>query len=350
MFSVLSGGPQASARPVSPGGRPDPVLPNATARVTPRPEPGETETETEFVAEAEAEEIAFVEIGGPGGAVFSANLAPAAAPKPAPVAVAAEPLPISHASVAPLAPRTFPRLANTPAYLSVTFHDLSGKARTQPAVEGPDTGLVALHLPDHPVSGEYRTLRDEVRAQLPDPTPRVLLFTAAAAEAGTTTVLLNLAITLAREDAPRVLVLDANLPPADAQARPTGIGHKLAQKPGPGLVEVLAQQVPLTWAVRPSVVPNLQVLAAGTPTPGVTAMIGEDLPKLIDQLRQWYDWVLIDAGVWGTLPERDAICPVADAVYLVSREADADRSEFAGLRGWVKQLGGLLRGYITTRV
>ena len=78
--------------------------------------------------------------------------------------------------------------------------------------------------------------------------------------------------------------------------------------------------------------------------------IGHELPKLVSQLRQWFDWVLIDAGVWGVVPDRDATCPAADAVYLVTREADAERPEFTGLRTWVKQLGGPLRGYVTTRV
>jgi hypothetical protein len=50
------------------------------------------------------------------------------------------------------------------------------------------------------------------------------------------------------------------------------------------------------------------------------------------------------------MPERDAACPAADAVYLVIRETEMERPEFLGARGWVKELGGLLRGYITTRV
>ena len=60
--------------------------------------------------------------------------------------------------------------------------------------------------------------------------------------------------------------------------------------------------------------------------------------------------MLVDAGVWGATPERDALCSNADAIYLVSRERDVDRTEFAGLRGWVRELGGLLRGYIATKV
>ena len=86
-------------------------------------------------------------------------------------------------------------------------------------------------------------------------------------------------------------------------------------------------------------------MLASTPT-----TIGLDLPKLVTQLRQWFDWVLVDGGVWGVVPERDGTCPSADAVYLVTREADVGRTEFTGLRGWVKELGGVLRGFVTTKV
>ena len=319
MFTVLSSGssPRAVAEP-------------AAAWALPR---------VEAVA-APAEEIPFVEIGGPSGPVYSAGLSVIKLPE---VVKAAKTV-IEPATVPlPVVERTFPRLA-TPKYLSVTFHDLTGRKRNEIEREGPDAGLVALHLPDHPISGEYRTLRDEVRSQLPEPIPRVLWFTAAAGEAGTTSVLLNLAITLAKESAPRVLVVDANSDRAS-------IADKFAlAKSAPGLAEVLAQKIPLAWAVQASTMPNLQILPAGVAMAATGATIGQDFPKLIEQLRQWYDWVLIDSGVWGAMPERDAVCSTADAIYLVSRESDVERSEFSGLRGWVKELGGLLRGYVATKV
>jgi Mrp family chromosome partitioning ATPase len=267
--------------------------------------------------------------------VFSPGLKPVPVEKP--------PEPVSPTPPPRVEPRTYPRLADVPTYLSVTFHDLTGRTRPRPTVDGPDPELVTVHRPDHPVSAEYRTLRDEIRGQLPEPGPKVLHFTAAAGEAGTTTVLVNLAVTLAREAGPRVLVVDANT------NRP-GTAQKLALKPAPGLAEVLALQVPLPWAVQSSVVANLQVLPAGHATDDTAKLMGEELPRLAAQLRQWYDWVLIDSGVWGTVPERDSAVPAADAVYLVTREAGVDRTEFAGLRGWVKELGGLLRGFVTTRV
>lgn len=288
-------------------------------------------------APAAAEEIPFVEIGDPAGPLFSPGLSLLKLPAPA-KAAAEEPAPAAEPVEAP--ERTYPRLA-APKYLSVTFHDLTGRVRNAVERDGPDAGLVALHLPDHPISGEYRTVRDEIRVQLPEPIPHVLWFTAAAGEAGTTSVLLNLAITLARESSPRVVVVDANA------ERPAVALRFALPRDVQGLSDVLAQRIPLAWAVQASTIPNLQILPHGT---AAAATVAQDLPKLIDQLRQWYDWVIVDGGVWGSSPERDGIASTADAVYLVSREADVARSEFAAPRSHVKEAGAVLRGYIATRV
>lgn len=335
MFSAWNG---PSSRSTGDAGGGGPSVPWAP----PRPEP--SAPADGFLSGTD--DTPFVEVGDPAGAVFSPGPAvvkfpPLPAPsKPAPTAKAepalvAEPAPAGD-------PRPFPRLASPLPYLSVSFHDLSGRVRTPDSTEGPDPALVAFYHPDHPISGEYRVLRDEVKAQFTDHAPRVLFFTAAAGESGTTTVALNLAITLAKETAGRVLIADANV------GRP-GVARMMGLKPAPGLVEVLGHQVPLAWAAQATPLPNLQVLAAGGNPAAPPSGMGEDLPRLTEQLRQWYDWVLIDAGVWGVIPDRDAACPAADAVYLVAREAVVDRTEFAGLRGWVKELGGLLRGYVTTR-
>src|SRR5262249_39513753 len=61
---------------------------------------------------------------------------------------------------------------------------------------GPD--LVAYHQPDHAVSAQYRALATQIESQLPGAEPRALAFTGAAAQSGASTVLLNLAITLAK--------------------------------------------------------------------------------------------------------------------------------------------------------
>ena len=184
----------------------------------------------------------------------------------------------------------------------------------------------------------------EIHKQLPEAPSLVLMLTAAASEAGTTTVLLNLAITLANEGKGRVLVVDANL------KRPA-VAAKLGLKPGPGLTEVLSSRTPLTIAMQPTAVARLDALPAGEAADAAAVALGHEFPRVLTLLRHWYDFILVDGGTWGAMPEWDATCPSADAVYLVTRDNQVERPEFAGCcAAGSRELGGLLRGYVTTRV
>ncbi|MCS6865725.1 MAG: cellulose synthase operon protein YhjQ/BcsQ [Gemmataceae bacterium] len=297
------------------------------------------EVSTESEACSATEEAPFIEIGAPTGPVLSAALAASGGPRSV---EASRPFP--RIVTAPPTPTTIPGDPATARLLHVHFHEVM-PSLIRPT-DSPQAELVAYHFPNHPVSGEYREFRDAVLRQLPEARSRVLTFTAAAAAAGTTTVLLNLAITLAR-DGLRVLVIDANW---DQPA----IATKLGIPSCPGLAEVLHEQTPLPWALQPTVLATLQALPTGSVAEPPEASWGElfrhDFPPLLTQLRQWYEWILIDAGVWGVNPDRDATCHVADAVHLVTRAEDAGRPEFTGLRAEVKQRGGCLRGYVTTHI
>ncbi len=309
------------------------------------------------------EEVPYIEIGGPEGMTGSVLRLVATEPasrtasaaKPTPPAVpSADPHraasvhpPVSDppAATPPTAAdtddRSFPRLAHTPLYLSVRWHPLSIPAPT-PAPLEPDAALIVWHYPDHPVSNEYRQVWEAIRRQFPEGGPRLLHFAATEAEAGATTVLLNLALAAAQgETAARVLVVDAHC------ERPA-IASRLGLRASAGLHEVLARKLPLTLAIQLSGVERLDVLAAGVgPVP--PEQLGRELPLLFEQLRPWYGWVLVDGGVWGEMPQRDALCPAADAVYLICRDETFPRLDTDGYRREIRQLGGLPRGIITTR-
>jgi Mrp family chromosome partitioning ATPase len=236
-------------------------------------------------------------------------------------------------------PKPQPPLEQTPPprakeHLSVSFQGLT--PRPTPSLSPIATEVVAYHQPSHTVSGEYRDLAADIRKQVATTgESKAVLFTAASRDRGTTTVLLNLAVTLAKDA--KVLVLDADIDRATA-------ARKLGLPDVPGLAEVLNQSTPLAWAIQPTVVPNLQVLAAGSTT-GDTPL--EHLPRVLAHLRQWFDWILVDGGVWGERPARDTLCSAFDAVYGVIRRSE---SSAATLRAQLAKHGGLLRGFITTEL
>jgi Mrp family chromosome partitioning ATPase len=266
-----------------------------------------------------ADAVPYVEVGGPDGVVTS---------------IAAPAKAVVRESVA--APAVMPPVHD---YLSVRFHH----PHAAPVVVASDVAreVVAFHHPDHLVSSEYRTVRDEIRHQMTEIGSKALYFTAAKTHAGTTTVLLNLAATFANESAEaKVIVVDADFDtPAGAKRLAAGEHH--------GLADVLGQSVPLAWAIQPSGVPRVQVLSAGIGD--LKPAAATDLPRLIGQLRQWFDWILIDGGRWGQRGDRDGCVAACDATYLVARADDLERIEFGTLRNAVAHVGGSLRGSITTK-
>jgi Mrp family chromosome partitioning ATPase len=244
-------------------------------------------------------------------------------------------------------PMPAPAAQPTPSYKHVDESLTPGlfTVRFRPVVAGvlPSLGfgseLVALHDPDHPISEQYRLLLGEIALQLPSGPPRVLLFTGATAEAGTTTVLLNLALTIARTDSARVTVIDANF------ARPS-LAEKLGLAAGPGLRDVLNGRTPLPWALQDTRLKSLRALSCGRS--GIP-MSDAGWPPLMERLRAESDWVLIDAPTWARPADAVPLADCCDALYMVVRQPDADTTTGQELQQGILEATGRLKGCIITQ-
>ena len=214
------------------------------------------------------------------------------------------------------------------------------QASPQPARVAPE--LITLHQPEHPLSQQYRLLQAALLAQLPASRPQVLLFTAAAPDLDTTTVLLNVAIASAQLEKPRVAVVDANL------NRPA-VAQRLGLDSAPGLREVLSGSVALLRALQVTRQVNLHVLAAGEPGPADDELLsGDRIRSVLRQLREGFDLVLVDAPWWDGRPQIVALGSACDAVYLILPEAKAESPELDSLAKEIPQHGSRLCGCILT--
>jgi Mrp family chromosome partitioning ATPase len=203
--------------------------------------------------------------------------------------------------------------------------------------------LVALHRPDHPVSEQYRTLTKALARQLPPGQAQVLLFIPVTTRVDATAVLLNVAITLAKQEAVRVALVDANL------CHPR-VAQRLGLPTHPGLKEVLAGTISLQRTLQETGQPGLSALTAGRVTEtGKRALAGEGMRGVLRQLRNRFEWVLIDAPCWDGRPEAVALGAVCDAVYLVLPEVDAGTAQVEELLQLMAEQGSCVRGCILTR-
>jgi Mrp family chromosome partitioning ATPase len=201
--------------------------------------------------------------------------------------------------------------------------------------------LVAAHDPEHTVSGQYRRLLASVCAAATAGPPLALLFCGARVGAGTTTAVLNLAITAAKLGRRRVLIVDAH-PARPAVARLLGVAES------PGVREVLGGALAPDDAVRETALRDLFVLPAGVAAEAGPRLLAETLAGLVRRLRQRFDLVLLDGPAWDGRPEGAAVAAACDAVFLVAPEADADAPALDALCRSVTERGGRLGGCVLT--
>jgi Mrp family chromosome partitioning ATPase len=268
--------------------------------------------------------IPFVEVGGPRPEAGRAHTVEAPTNRGTSGVGAAMRVPKAH--------------VHSIAYLAVQFQ---AAATPLPAAAGSiAVEVVAQHHPEHPASAQYGRLWGDLIANPLRSKPEVLVFTSPETGSGTTTVVLNLAITAARDPAVRIVLIDAD------HQRPA-IADRLGLAAAPGLGEWLAHPYPVRLALQPTALPNLQVVAGGCW--GDAARPGERLSGLLGHLRQRFDWVFVDAGPWS----EESVAPWAkrsDATYLVVRQSAGDTPEAGRVHEELVRNGGPLRGYILTAV
>lgn len=319
MMEALKGGELKQVLPV--GASPE----TGSAVETSPPAP-----ELRLVAEEpETEPMPFIEVGGPGQSLqASADVLaiPVRTPtKPTP--------PVMPAAISLTPPPAAPTIQG-----SVTFQPWP-RGETPTHLLAPE--LLAHHQPDHPLAQQYRALFE----QLPElvETGRVLLFTAIRPGSGTTTALLNLAITACRQHKSRRLaVVDLHW------QRPT-LAERLGLVAVPGLREVLDGSIALEQALQTTVVPGLIALTAGLAPRSFTTSTVEALRWVLGCLRERHDLVLLDGPVWDDRPELALLLPVCDAVYPVVREGDREQPHFTRTCQAIIRRGGRLRGVIQTQ-
>jgi Mrp family chromosome partitioning ATPase len=200
--------------------------------------------------------------------------------------------------------------------------------------------LIAFHQPDHPAAEEYHRLAAAVRPGPSAGAAQVLLCAALAAEAGASSVVLNLAISLARRGV-RVAVLDA-------QSAVPAVADRLGLRGRPGLAEVLAGLESLDGALQATGLEKLTALAAGE---GGLARslcaVGETIRPVLRQLRDRFDVVLIDGPPLGE-GDGAGLAAACDALYVVLRQNEAETTATEGRIAGLLRQGLPLRGCIVT--
>jgi succinoglycan biosynthesis transport protein ExoP len=190
------------------------------------------------------------------------------------------------------------------------------------------TGLVALRKepqdivlerPNSAFTESVRALHAGILLSNVDNPPRTVLMTSSLPSEGKTSLSLSLTRLVARTGAKKVIIVDCDL------RRPLVHRH-LGMDIGPGLVQLLAEEVSMEQALRRDPGSGAWVLTAGgTPANPTDIITSEHFSRLLGTLRTTFDLVVLDSSPVLAVSDSRILSRMADKTIFVVRWAETRR-------------------------
>ncbi len=176
-----------------------------------------------------------------------------------------------------------------------------------------DTGLIETEDERHAFVEAYRNLRSSLLYMSETgQRPKTLAVTSSVPNDGKSLTAANLAIIMASSGS-RVLLVDADL-------RKGGLHHRLGLPPGPGLCEVLAEDIGWQKTVLATKIPNLSLVPRGrTSQRSSELFISDKTEAFLKDAATQYDYVIVDTAPVMAADDVTSLAPHIDGVVFVIR-------------------------------
>ncbi|WP_309949742.1 MULTISPECIES: polysaccharide biosynthesis tyrosine autokinase [Variovorax] len=194
--------------------------------------------------------------------------------------------------------------------------------------KAPGLHILALQHSEDPAVESLRSLRTALQfAMLEAPNNR-LLISGATPGVGKTFVSVNFAAITAASGK-KVLLVDADL-------RKGRVNQFFSMSRSSGLSELIAGTLSPEKAIRPSVLPNLDVITTGVLPPNpAELLLSDSFSHLLEKLSPGYDLVIIDTAPVLVAADTSSVAPLAGSLLLVAR---AEKTQLGELNESVRRL------------
>lgn len=202
--------------------------------------------------------------------------------------------------------------------------------------------LVTLDEPLSAASEAYRALRTAVLFAAPRRKFKSLIVTSPHPGEGKTTTTANLGVVLAQAGK-RVVIISADLRKPRIH---TFFGMTSSREAG-GLTAVLAEEADPLSELVPASVDNLHILPSGVTTENPVEMLSSDaMGRLLSELGDTFDFVLLDAAPVMPVADTVALIPLIDAILLVADAEGTTRTALMQTRQQLDQVDGQVLGAV----
>ena len=192
-----------------------------------------------------------------------------------------------------------------------------------------------------PRAEAFRRLRTNLQFLDHSNRHKVIVVTSSVVGEGKTTTACNLALALAQAGH-RVLLMDANL-------RRPQVSEYLGLDPGPGLTNILTQNVSWEYTRQRWNEGAFDVLPAGpVPAKPSDLLASWMMADLLYDLRQQYGFVIVDTPALWPVTDAAALAARADGAVLVVQHRKSSEEQVAGARDALHAVSARLLGTVLT--
>ena len=187
--------------------------------------------------------------------------------------------------------------------------------------------IISIRNPKSPISECYRGIRTSIEFSNLDKEMKVITVTSSMQNEGKTTVIANLAVSFANLDK-KVLLLEGDL-------RNPSVHRMFNISNTKGLTDILLNNKVFADCVHCTEVKNLHVLTCGSMPPNPSEILSSKrMKEFITSLREYYDYIFIDAPPIGIVTDAGIISTYSDGCIFVvgSKQCDIEMAKIAKKR------------------
>lgn len=203
--------------------------------------------------------------------------------------------------------------------------------------------MISIKNPKSQAAEAFRTLRTNIQFSSLDEDIRTIVVTSAQPGEGKSTIVSNLAITMA-QSGKKVLLIDCDL------RKPT-IHKKFGVSNKDGLTTLLAKEKELDEIVKITDIANFYILTSGPIPPNPAELLGsKKMRSLIEELNGYFDVILFDAPPVLSVTDAQVLSTYCNGVVFVAGYGQAEKLAVVRAKELISKVGGKIIGVVINKV
>lgn len=193
------------------------------------------------------------------------------------------------------------------------------------------------------VAEQYRTLRTNIQFSSLGDEVKIIVVTSSLPSEGKSTVISNLAITMAKSNK-RVVIVDCDL-------RKPSIHKKFSLSNLLGVTNILAQGKKIEDIINTTKVSNLYVITSGPIPPNPSELLGtQNMKDILSELSKEFDIVLIDTPPLLSVTDAQILAALSQGTIIVTAYGKLEKKLLLNAKEKIDKVGGKILGVVINKI